>query len=377
METNDTNQVVYEVVDDRDIVTKHQKHNATIMVNLETGSGISYWVMEQNSSLIDGGHTPAQNIPNIEAFLQSLESILSASIELGALPEDEMLSLWINLEGLGKDLYDRFLPEELRRHALNWPMGATISIGTNEKWIPWELIYDGQNFWGSKFNLARIPKIPRHDAYNMNDRPVVRNSKQNVSKVVNVIGGKLGSDVIVERIRKLFFQIEPRVVSTKERTTLAEVLQAMEDADLVHFTCHGHTHPSPSLQLGDDARSPVHTLNVFSLNRLRNISHSIIFANACSSVGVGSLLEEIRNFGWEFYKKGSDAYIGTLGPVPIKYATEFAEIFYQKLLAGVTVGDALLYAKQMAQRKNPYWLLYCLYGNPQARKLCPIINQNL
>jgi hypothetical protein len=114
-------------------------------------------------------------------------------------------------------------------------------------------------------------------------------------------------------------------------------------------------------------------LMVSSVQLLGDIRRSVVFANACGSARMASFLGEQRNFGWEFYKKGSAAYIGTLGLVPTEYAIEFAESFYGRLLDGATVGRALMDAKSLAPQSNPFWLLYCLYGDPFTRKTCPII----
>lgn len=104
------------------------------------------------------------------------------------------------------------------------------------------------------------------------------------------------------------------------------------------------------------------------MRNLPKITGSIIFTNACTSAVITSFLGELRNFGWEFYKKGAAAYIGTLGLVPTEYAVAFAEAFYERLLAGYTVGESLHHARSTAKRENPFWLLYTLYGDPFTRK---------
>lgn len=365
-------QVVYESFS---LIAKVNQPTATIFAVFNETSGIDYWLMEPPSLPISGGKTSSDKLPDVHSFWENLENILTQSVQRAGLSDDELRGLWLTMKGLGQELYETFLPSELRYIAQRWPHEATIFIGTNEKWIPWELFHDGTDFWGSKFHLARIPKIPGRAGYDPADKTGMVIAGNHRFKVVNIVGGKLGNPT-TERARKLFAIVDQALVTVHERKTLVEVLTAMEAADLVHFTCHGHVKPGPSLQLADDADSPASSLSVFSLRSLNNISHSVIFANACTSSGMGSVLGDLRNFGWEFYKKGSDAYIGTLGLVPTKYAIEFAELFYQKLLAGETVGAALHHAKLSARRENPFWLLYCLYGNPFTRKICPILNQD-
>jgi len=246
-----------------------------------------------------------------------------------------------------------------------------VAVATNEKWIPWELIHDGDDFWGNKFTLARVPKIPGRGAFSASDGTVQRDPGiTRLRKVVNVIGGRLGSADLITRVRALFVALAAGVsieIAAVERATVAEVFRSVAGADLVHFTCHGYADPRPMLQLADD-QSLTHSLTPVNLRGLPNLAGSVVFANACTSAAVGSFLGELRSFGWEFYKKGAAAYIGTLSLVPAEYAVAFAERFYERLLNGETVGQALHHAKAGAERESPFWLLYTLYGDPYVRK---------
>ncbi|MEM7133666.1 MAG: CHAT domain-containing protein [Chloroflexota bacterium] len=365
------NSVAYEHVN----LKKVEPPTATILADLHENSGIHYWIMKPNDLPSDGGNVSINQLPNLEKFWQDLDRILKISVERDRLCPKELESLWLGMRGLGQDLYERFLPVELKNHASKWPESSVIYIGSNEERIPWELMYDGYGFWGEKFNLARIPKIPERSGYTHADKLIKKEKGKRISKVVNVIGGDL-TDSSVERIYRLFCVVDKSIVETKKCQKIYTILQAMETADLIHFTCHGSIKSSPSLQVGGNKNSPVDNLDVLDLYSLGDVSNSVIFANACTSGRSGPLLGVLRNFGWEFYKKGADAYIGTLGLVPTKYAIEFAEQFYKKFLEGSTVGEAMSFAKSNAHRENPFWLLYCLYGNPFTCKLCPIVSKS-
>ncbi|MEM8718809.1 MAG: hypothetical protein AAGE84_05810 [Cyanobacteria bacterium P01_G01_bin.39] len=95
---------------------------------------------------------------------------------------------------------------------------------------------------------------------------------------------------------------------------------------------------------------------------------SFIFANACGSTVPVKAFNEFSSFGWEFYRQGADIFIGTLGIVPTKYAISFAENVYEELLSKdtqITVGQAIASAKKVAaEQHNFFWLLYCIYGDP-------------
>ena len=98
---------------------------------------------------------------------------------------------------------------------------------------------------------------------------------------------------------------------------------------------------------------------------------SLVFANACASSAPVLTFGRFTTFGWEFYRHGAATFVGTLGPVPISYAVDFAAAVYAELFrasGSVTIGQALAAARQAAApRHNLFWLLYCLYGDPDLR----------
>lgn len=259
----------------------------------------------------------------------------------------------------------------MREISQRWLEGSVICIGTNEEWIPWELIYDDDNFWGRKFILCRRPKVSKK-RFSNSDKAVERSSSKDLRKITNIIGGNLTPSKVVERIKTLFRLYQESVhIETMEKATTSEVLESIIDADLIHFTCHGHTNPC-YLQLGEHLCIS-YRLTLHNLETLSGLPNSIVFANSCSSATIEEFLEDLITFGWGFYKKGAAAYIGTLGLVPTEYAISFAEYFYEKLQAGCTVGESLRYAKLQSGGDNPFWLLYTLYGDPFSQKV--VINK--
>lgn len=363
-------QVIYETMDSQALFGTQDQPALTLIVNWREGKDIDYKIVGKDArQVISVGSTSMKSGENtVVRFWEELTTLLGELVRLANLPENELKSVWLNIEGLGQTLCEQLLPAKLQSLSSTWPVGSIVIIDTNERWIPWELIHDGHEFWGDKFTLARVPRVPDQSRFSALDRTVERHSSVQLHKIVNVIGGDLHPQQIVEHIKSLFASLRIGIsVEVIERATLADVFDSIADADLVHLTCHGYAAPQPCLQLADD-RSLIRCLTPSNVKSLPNIPDCVIFANACTSTAVTSFLGELRNFGWEFYKKGAAAYIGTLGLVPTEYAVAFAENFYEKLLGGSTVGEALYYAKSKAQRENPFWLLYTLYGDPFARK---------
>ena len=61
------------------------------------------------------------------------------------------------------------------------------------------------------------------------------------------------------------------------------------------------------------------------------------------------------------------AFVAPFWEVEDERALQFAQVFYESLLAGQTSGEAIRAARLAVKRTgNPTWLAYCLYGHPAA-----------
>jgi hypothetical protein len=306
------------------------------------------------------------------AFWADLNDMLANAITF-AERKDQIEAIWLELVGLGKMLFQDVLTPFLRqRSAHYWPKGAVILISTNDNWIPWELIYDGDDFWGRKFIIARDYRIPGADAFHESDKPVEAVDARRVHKVVSIVGGNIGSGsfytALTKRIKNLFAACEGCAeVQFLENANVKQVIDALANADLIHFTCHGLTKPRPCLQVGSDSL-PASSLTPITLMNLSHLKGGVVFINSCKSAVVSPFFGELRNFAWEFYKKGAITSIGTFGLMPVEQAVAFAEYFYEHLFAGYPVGEALAYAKANSDQHNPFWLLYSLIGDPFVTK---------
>ena len=74
--------------------------------------------------------------------------------------------------------------------------------------------------------------------------------------------------------------------------------------------------------------------------------------------------------GWasKFLEAGAAAFIGSLWAVSDGASREFAEELYRRLKDGLTLGDAVMKARQAAAKTpdDPTWLAYTVYGDPRA-----------
>jgi len=283
------------------------------------------------------------------------------------------------MAAFGLELFRQIVPQKLAERLKTWPPGSVIGVLTNEPWIPWELLsHDLQlGLWGDYFVIMRLPRMPvnevpycgKEETANATDVPT------DVSTAASIIGDEIPVGTYPDWYSDLRTFPAGCQVTPLPQPTIQDVIKAAPQNDILHFTCHGrHDNQGSSfyLSLGTDILRRLQPEQVPSF-RLK--SGSIVFANACSSGQPLLTFREFVSFGWKFYSIGAAIFIGTLGPVPVAAAFELAERFYHFFLVeGLTAGSALRAAKEQVggKRRNPFGVLYCLYGPASSRRRLPI-----
>jgi hypothetical protein len=229
-------QIVYESVDEYPLPDEDKSPDKTIVV-ISRQEGINYLILDGKSpDPLDGDRVAAAVIEEVESLWHTLDWIIDSSVVWNRLDEFRQRSIWITLEGLGRDLYQRFIPKRLHQEAEKWKPGTIITLVTNEKWIPWELLHDGQEFWGNKFVLARLPKIPELGLLSRPDYLLSRAGDDRAGRVVHVIGGEIGPKLIT-RARGLFSPFGSRIaVALTPRKGLQSQRSAIVLPTLAWFT---------------------------------------------------------------------------------------------------------------------------------------------
>jgi len=284
-----------------------------------------------------------------------------------------------NLKALGERVYKRLIPPNLQSEISKWKDSTWVGVSSRNDFIPWELLHDGERFIGERFRFYRLPKLPPHDEAIREIRPISYSpSKLYDKNIVHVIGGNLGVETL-ERCKKHFGNISASVTELEERY-LEEVLEAIQQAHLIHFTCHGLPNPL-RLQVAKSA-DPTVNLIIGSIRHydMSLIDGCVVFANACNSAGAEPVLGEFRSLGLEFYLKGAGVVIGTIGTIPADVAVDLANSFYEALKNDP---DGNVFSAFYAAKNNGSdqpankWVdksrllrqLYSIYGNPR-RVMC-------
>ena len=311
------------------------------------------------------GETRIREFSVVQGMLDEIDDFLKklSSVEYGAL--GGKTSQVTNLKGVGTSLFRKLIPTVLQDEIRGWPNDTWITIDSDEQWIPWELLCDRTQFLGVRFMLFRLPRL---DAGSCDCGPegslsAGSSTEVVVNKVVNVVGGKLRDKR--ECCAAHFANVvgSTKVVPLHE-PMLADFMQEVEDADIVHMTCHGHGR-SLRLQIAADDELTVSLMATsVAIAGVRVKRNSLVFANACRSGTAELYVGDFLSFGKEFFCKGVAAFIGTLGAVPIDAALLFAQAFYDALCRNDDGDIRRAYCDAKGNADVLVGPLYSFYGNP-------------
>jgi CHAT domain-containing protein len=168
----------------------------------------------------------------------------------------------------------------------------------------------------------------------------------------------------LERLLRLQPDVESLLVSgPNDRTVFIETAL---DAHLIHFAGHGHY----------DVADPSRTGLVFREGSFgaRDLAMPlggmpIVFANACETGRLGAGVDQSwSGLAAAFIARGAVNYLGSLWPVFDEGSRRVAELFYEGVCRGETVGEALRQARLDAFARNDLtWAAFVLFGCPRTR----------
>ncbi|MEM8722588.1 MAG: hypothetical protein AAGE84_25415 [Cyanobacteria bacterium P01_G01_bin.39] len=194
----------------------------------------------------------------IANFWRKLNYILGETIPKGSPSQETWESICISLQGIGQSLFNSLIPSQVADCIKEWESGFSVRVSTNEQWIPWELMYDGQNFLGDKFIFTRYPRLKDRRVSSDKNRSKYQRSKQ-VKKIVNVVGGNIGEQS-AQKASELFIKISESIsIQLLREQSISKLTKALDQADILHFTCHGHLDPINLLQISS-GKSPIENL---------------------------------------------------------------------------------------------------------------------
>lgn len=314
-----------------------------------------------------------------DLFFERLAERLSGfAARAGAdLPGEEAVRIENEVADLGTDLYEQLFPAPLRQ--LYWEIKARRDAGevsnllivSDEPWIPWELVkpydvIDGQDVEDD--HLAGAWRMSRWVAGTAVPADLH-------IRAARLVAPMLSLDFVSREIQYFKSLAARKIETATPITTRAQFLELAEQggAQLFHFATHGNYNQefvdeSPIVLEGEPLfPSDLTRRRAKGLRRER----PLIFLNTCHGARVGYNLTGLGGWAQRLVDHlGVTAFVGALWEVSDELASSFAQHFYDELWAGKTLGEAFYAARQQiraAQRANPTWLAYTLYGDPNSR----------
>lgn len=331
------------------------------------------------------------NAANPRAYLETIFAHLSRQ---EAKPVEQLLEgdASVDPEALaviGRQLFHELFPAELqhefwtrirpRRRDSAHPDGAieTLSIVSDEPWIPWEMVKpflldpesgaeQSDGFLCETFQVARW----------LAGRGPVEALQVQAAAVVAP-----GDDAVYSRREEAFFQaLSARQVQVDDPLRSHAALRQLAQTDgvqLLHIAAHGRA-ASGRQDTSDAGQSPW-ALEDGSLTPAALAGEQgaglwkarpLVFLNICHTARLGFALTGLGEWVAPLIgDAGVGALVGTLWEVNDLLAAEFAVTFYERLLAGDTLGRAFHTARLHVRDRQPAnatWLAYVLYADPNA-----------
>lgn len=275
----------------------------------------------------------------------------------------------------GQLLFDEVLPARIKELLRNLgDSHLTVVMDESLVFVPWELMHTGTDFVGLRWEIGRVVRTPQRVIGAA--RPVPEGVWR-MLVVCDPRGDLMGSyyegvalrDELDTRRDHLAVDLRSSVVGTSDAKEL------IREYDLIHYAGHAEVDSTDSDKSGwlltDGILNPSDILGLAGGDNFPRL----VFANACRSgqldgdamvvAGQGEATFSVAN---AFLLAGVRHYVGTLWDVPDEPACQFALAFYDHLVAGGTLGEAMRAArKKLCQQYGDdtvLWASYVLYGDP-------------
>jgi len=335
----------------------------------------------------------------LEELVKRMKTAESRKSQVAPPPEPPSASgeVYQKLRELGDTLLSLMLPGKVQDE-LQQP-GLFLEIGTDEELIllPWELLFDGQDFLCRKSRIGRFVQLSKTAVLpNMRPKQVFGEELDELRVLVVSVpkpqpmkdGKPLGnfeelSGVIkeTEAISATLGKIDGVRHHVLEAATWQGFRSAVQVAPgqnpyhIVHFSGHAQSNPEGAEGSGIVLQDQLCTTGQLKRFFARN-PPAFCFLNACeTSQLTGSVVswrKQHNLFGLASAILESGSYLlGSCWRIKDDTAATFAKSFYESFLArpGTTIGDAISQARQLAVDKedpdNIGWAAYIYYGDPR------------
>ncbi|MDD4939216.1 MAG: CHAT domain-containing protein [Candidatus Omnitrophica bacterium] len=309
----------------------------------------------------------------INKLCEEIISILNRASKKGFPAADYAESLKKTAQVLWDHLLTRQIKDRLKTTIIN---ELVLAIDEELINIPWELLYDGNDFICLRFNLGRLVRtkdeIVRAEYRSAADIPRMLILADPTADLKSAYQEGLNIKNQLDRRRK---EISVDFKSTAIGTLY--VKKNLSDYDIVHFAGHceyGSDDPEDTGWVLSDGKFTAE--DILALSESRSFP-SLVFSNACHSAQVEresapiDYKEKNYSLASAFLFSGVRHYVGSIWKVEDRLSLLFAAEFYSRLIKGHSVGESMRFGRLRLIKEYGLsglsWASYLLYGNPNFR----------
>lgn len=278
-----------------------------------------------------------------------------------------------NLKLAGEELHRMLVPAALGAR-LRGTMGS-LSLALDEELatIPWELLYDGEQFLCRRFDVGRLLCTDWQTQATV-WRPLELQAPLRMLVICADHRGDLErlEEECTGLLTALDTQRDKLSVRLLKAQDLDSVRRSLKSYDIVHFA--GHADYDPAEPGGAGWYLPDGKLTADEIAQLGTARPMpfLVFSNACQTGLAGPWRRDrqgrVLGLAGAFLVSGARFYVGTQWELVDGIGARVASHFYDALLRGANVGAALRAARLRVVEEEGEdalgWATYVLYGDP-------------
>ncbi|MCX5695267.1 MAG: CHAT domain-containing protein [Candidatus Omnitrophica bacterium] len=280
-----------------------------------------------------------------------------------------------SLQKTGQALWDHLLSRSVKER-LKSSLSANLALTIDEELIniPWELLYDGDNFLCLKFNLGRLVRTKSQASR------VQYRSATHIFKMLILANPTNDLKCAYQEglsIKNQFDRKRSNIHVDFKSTNIDKLYlkKNLCDYDIIHFAGHGEYDQYNQKNSGwvlSDGKFNIQ--DILSMGQAVSLP-ALVFSNACNSAqgNASGIIEadyqkRYYSFASAFLFSGVRHYIGSIRKIDDFASLAFAKEFYHHLIFGKSVGESLRLSRIKLVRDygliSLHWANYLLYGDP-------------